>query len=99
MRRRDERPRREGIETPQHRLRRLRPATPRRDERPRREGIETDVVEVAAGDACRLGGEMNVPDERGLKLWQSFRLNPRHDSWRDERPRREGIETRKNSSG
>jgi hypothetical protein len=89
-RRRDERPRREGIETyiasatrflvpgemnvPDERgLKRgdpqsaYRPACARRDERPRREGIETLFSSHWRATSSSTG-EMNVPDERGLKL-------------------------------
>ena len=43
-------------------------STERRDERPRREGIETLRHQHLLIGADILEGEMNVPDERGLKL-------------------------------
>ena len=39
----------------------------RRDERPRREGIETPRTDARTRIRTRRRGEMNVPDERGLK--------------------------------
>ena len=47
-----------------------------RDERPRREGIETSKEPTLRG--WRGRGEMNVPDERGLKLL-STDLSASHD--------------------
>jgi hypothetical protein len=92
-RRRDQRPRREGIETdnshrPSHRVRH----SPWRDERPRREGIETCRCHRSRR---RLRGrdEMNVPDERGLKRDELDPPVERALVQRDERPQREGIET------
>ena len=53
-----------------------------RDERPRREGIETSDATHLPASAPHRYGEMNVPDERGLKLATSGRplqvLDPLH---------------------
>ena len=60
---------------------------------PDERGLKLTHGELLADSAG--GGEMNVPDERGLKLARTSPCveSPSRWSGRDERPRREGIET------